>query len=136
QLHDVISRNARHPGINGLTRILGELQGEPSRSGLEEDFLRLCKRHRLPTPQVNVHVGGHRVDAYFAEHRLIVEVDGYTSHSTKAAFARDRSRDVEILVQTGIPTIRFTKEQVTRAQRQTAKRLRTILERRGGSLPP
>ena len=35
---------------------------EPTRSELEDLFLRLCERHRLPKPEVNVQVGPYEVD--------------------------------------------------------------------------
>jgi very-short-patch-repair endonuclease len=55
-----------------------------------------------------VHVHGYRVDFYHPEHNLIVEVDGYDAHSDPRQFAEDRRRDREILIATGIVTIRFT----------------------------
>jgi len=34
----------------------------PTRSELERHFLRLCRRHRLPQPEVNVRVDPYEVD--------------------------------------------------------------------------
>ncbi len=76
QLRDAIARNPRHAGAARLRALIGESQREPTRSELENAFTRLIKRYRLPTPLINVHVGGERVDAYFPDHELIVELDG------------------------------------------------------------
>jgi very-short-patch-repair endonuclease len=130
QLKDVTERNPRHPGAKHLRPLIRELQREPTRSELEEAFLELIAEYELPTPKVNFKVAGKRVDAYFPEHRLIVELDGYATHGTKAAFSRDRAQDAYIFEVTGIPTIRYTYDQTTRQQRRTAKQLATILERR------
>jgi very-short-patch-repair endonuclease len=133
QLRDVTSRNPYHPGTKPLLEIIGIAQKEPTRSELENAFLRLCKRHRLPTPLVNVHVGGERIDAYFPDHQLIVELDGRAvTHADdwRPAFERDRARVVKVMAKTGIPTIRFTWDQITRLHRQTATQLDTILQAR------
>ena len=69
-----------------LRPLLEIAQPEPTRSELEDAFLKLIRRNRLPVPQMNVHVWGHRVDAYFPQHRLIVELDGWETHRIRAAF--------------------------------------------------
>jgi very-short-patch-repair endonuclease len=130
QLTDVTERNPRHPGAKRLKPLIRELQPEPTRSTLEEAFLKLIAKHGLPTPKVNFKVAGKRVDAYFPDHRLIVELDGYATHGTRAAFTKDRAQDAYIFEATGIPTIRYTYDQTTRQQRKTAKQLATILEQR------
>ena len=106
-LADVIARNPTHRGITLLRPELELAQPEPTRSVLEDRFLPLLLRHGLPTPQINVHVCGHRVDAYFEQERLIVELDGWKTHRTKRRFLEDRRRDFEILAETGIPTVRL-----------------------------
>ena len=133
QLRDVAKRNPRHPGTKPLLRLIGEAQREPTRSELENAFLRLCTRHMLPTPLINVHVGGERVDAYFPEHQLVVELDGRVvthAYDWRPAFEADRARMVNVMLSTGIPTIRFTHDQITRLHRDTATKLRRILDAR------
>jgi len=61
------------------------------RSDLEEDFLALCRRHRLPIPEVNVRVGEHLVDFLWRDRMVVVETDGYIYHRGRAAFEDDRS---------------------------------------------
>jgi hypothetical protein len=115
QLADVIDRNPTHRAVSLLRPHLEFAQPEPTRSVLEDRFLPLLRRHGLPTPLINVHVAGHRVDAYFPDHRLVVELDGWGSHRTKHAFVNDRRRDFEILAETGIPTVRLASEDVVDA---------------------
>ena len=107
-LQDVVARNSRHAGAPLLRPLLETAQREPTRSELEDAFLQLIREHNLPTPRVNVKVAGHRVDAHFPDHDLIVELDGWESHKTKQAFAADRRQDAEILLKIGTPTVRLT----------------------------
>jgi very-short-patch-repair endonuclease len=130
QLRDVVTRNPRHAGAPLLRPLIEAGQREPTRSELEDCFLKLVARHRLPTPEVNVHVAGYRVDAYFPDHQLVVELDGWLTHQTRQAFTRDRRQDAEILAKTGIATVRLTYDQTTRHATRTATELRTILAAR------
>jgi hypothetical protein len=45
-----------------------------------------------------VHGGRPRVDMLWRIGRLVVEVDSYPDHANRAAFARDRQRDFELLL--------------------------------------
>jgi hypothetical protein len=135
QLRDVVKRNPRHPGTKHLREIIGDAQAQPTRSELENAFRRLVKRYGLPVPLINVKVGGERVDAYYPDHVLIVEFDGReVTHADdwRRAFENDRARVVKVMAQTGIPTIRFTWNQMTRLHARTAQELRTILKARAG----
>ncbi len=89
----------------------------------------LVIKYKLPTPQVNVHVGTYRVDAYYPAHQLIVELDGWLSHQTRQAFVRDRRQDAQILAETGIRTIRLPYEDTTWHARRTAAMLNKLFER-------
>ncbi len=82
---------------------------------------------------INVHVAGHRVDAYFPDHALVVELDGWGPHRTRHAFVNDRRRDFEILVKTGIPTVRLSSEDVVDT---TIHKLGELLETRAAQQPP
>lgn len=126
ELADVIRRNPTHRAVTLLEPLLELAQPEPTRSVLEDRFLPLLRRHGLPTPQINVHVCGHRVDAYFEEQRLIVELDGWSTHRSRDRFVDDRRRDFEILAAAGIPTVRLPFEDVNDA---TAGRLGGLLKR-------
>ena len=57
-------------------------------------------------------VHGLEVDAYWADRKLVVELDGYEWHRTRRAFEEDRRRDA-ILAKHDIRVLRFTWRQVT-----------------------
>ncbi len=112
QLADVLARNPHHRAVTLLRPHLEVAQPEPTRSVLEDRFLPLLRRHELPTPIINTHVCGYRVDAYFPQQRLIVELDGWGSHRTRHRFVEDRRQDFAILAATGIPTVRLPYDDV------------------------
>ena len=61
---------------------------------LEDDFLAFCEKHNLPIPNFNVTLHGITVDAYWPEHKLVIELDGYDNHSSRAQLRRDRRNDL------------------------------------------
>lgn len=88
-----------------------EIRTDGSRSDLETDFLRLCERHRLPRPEVNVKVGRLTVDFLWRAQRVAVETDFYEYHRGRVAFRDDRARDLE-LRRHGYGARRYSEEQV------------------------
>jgi very-short-patch-repair endonuclease len=84
-----------------------------TRSELERIFLALCRRHRLPQPEVNASVGPYEVDFLWRDRRLVVETDGFRYHADRAAFESDRARDAR-LQRLGFRVLRFTHRQVMR----------------------
>ena len=96
-----------------LKAVLRRYAAAPTRSELEERFLRLCDDHGLPRPETNVRIEGFEVDFVWRDRRLIVEVDGYAYHRSPSAFETDRERDVTLSV-AGWRVLRFTWAQVTR----------------------
>jgi very-short-patch-repair endonuclease len=81
------------------------------RSELERRFLRLCSRHRLPAPEVDVRIGDYVVDFLWRERALIVETDGYRYHRGRAAFEHDHRRQAR-LIAAGFEVLRFPWSQV------------------------
>jgi very-short-patch-repair endonuclease len=75
---------------------VGELDHDRTRSELEARFLAICRRHRIPAPEVNVCIGPYVVDFLWPQRRLIVELDGYRFHRGREAFESDRARDLEL----------------------------------------
>jgi very-short-patch-repair endonuclease len=100
-----------------------------ARTDLEQDFLALCRRHRLSKPSVNVKIDRFEVDLLWSKERLIVEVDGWESHRTRSAFEEDRARDARLKV-LGYEVIRFTWRQVKSDPRGVAATIRLILRAR------
>jgi very-short-patch-repair endonuclease len=90
-----LRRAIRQANVLGLP-IGDELGRDRSRSDLERAFLRICRSHRLPVPEVNVRVGVHLVDFLWRDRRLVVETDGYVYHRGRQAFEDDRTRDLEL----------------------------------------
>jgi len=79
-------------------------------SPAEIGFLRLCRLHHLPLPQLQVKrrdaAGTNRyLDAYFAEYRLHVEIDG-AQHLDPQAWAADLRRQNDVWV-SGDRILRF-----------------------------
>jgi very-short-patch-repair endonuclease len=96
-----------HPGYRRLAAALAQDLTYTTRSALEDAFLELCERHGLPRPLVNHVVAGCEVDFWWPQERLVVEVDGFERHSTRAAFERDRARDA-LLTAAGADVLRFS----------------------------
>jgi very-short-patch-repair endonuclease len=95
-------------------------------------MLSLCRRHRLPKPEVNVKVDRYTVDFLWQERRLIVEVDGWEGHRSRTAFETDRARDAPLKI-LGYDVLRFTWRQVTKASGEVASTIRELL---GGDRRP
>ncbi|MDP9222048.1 MAG: endonuclease domain-containing protein, partial [Actinomycetota bacterium] len=68
------------------------------------------------------------VDVLFATARVVVEVDGYGSHSSPAAFQRDRARQND-LVAAGYVVLRFTWADIERRPAHVVERIRTAVAR-------
>jgi very-short-patch-repair endonuclease len=99
-----------------------------TRSELEARFLAVCRRHRLPPPEVNVRVDDFVVDFLWRGEQLIVELDGWASHRTRSAFEADRARDARLKV-CGYDVVRFTWHQVHGEAREVAAVIRALLRR-------
>lgn len=123
---ELIRRAVRQADVLGLD--LGATVADGTRSELEHRFLRLCSRHRLPRPEVNVRVGRFTVDFLWRRERLIVETDGYRYHRGAAAFEEDRGRDLKLRA-LDFETLRFTYRQVTEQEREVAASVRDALAR-------
>jgi very-short-patch-repair endonuclease len=82
-------------GVRALRHAIGD---EPTmtRSEAERRLRALIAQAGLPAPQSNVKVAGHEVDLYWPGHDLVVEFDGWGSHSSRTAFERDRRKDVDL----------------------------------------
>lgn len=104
----------------------GGVRTDRTRSDLERDFLRICKRHRLPMPEVNVHVGPYLIDFYWPDRRVVVETDGYRYHRGRQALRDDHRRDLELRA-LGIEVIRLSEEQIDDEPERVAKILRKVL---------
>lgn len=125
-LHAVVEAHRGRPGAPLLGAVLEQhVVGETvSRSALEEAFLALCACYGIARPRVNTRVAGLEVDFHWPRRRLVIEVDGFAFHRTRAAFERDRERDA-ILAAAGIRVLRFSHRQVTLRPVEVAAALRS-----------
>jgi len=105
----LLRRARRQAELKGI-RLKGA-ESKRSRSDLEELFLDLCHRHRLPLPETNVKLGRWEVDFLWRVERLVVETDSFAYHRGSIAFHDDRARDLD-LRQQGFTVIRFTERQL------------------------
>jgi hypothetical protein len=113
RLLTLLDAHRGRPGSRALAELLDQHQlgSTLTRSDLEELFLEFCDRHGIPRPHVNQRVTDIQVDFHWPDHRLVVEVDGWAYHRTRAAFERDRARDAR-LAAVGYRTLRFTDRQL------------------------
>jgi hypothetical protein len=90
----LVRRAIRQAEFLGLG--LGEIETDGTRSDLERDFLRLCRRYGLPLPEVNVLIDGMTVDFLWRDASLVVETDSYATHGGTLAFENGRERDLRL----------------------------------------
>jgi very-short-patch-repair endonuclease len=95
---------------------------------LEEDFYALCKRRGLPLPRLNTHVHDIKVDAYWPQQGLVVELDSELAHSSPARRRRDRRHDL-ILRSHGLTVHRYDWELVHRQPAEVIADVLSALER-------
>lgn len=114
-LVDRVQLARRLAGIRGaatLREVLRRFDApQVTRSEAERRMLDLVRAAALPRPSTNTRIGRYEVDLLWQAQRLVVEIDGYAFHGTRAAFERDRRRDVELAEQ-GYRVLRFTWRQI------------------------
>lgn len=120
-----LRRAIRQANVIGLPLEEDERR-DRTRSDLERDFLRLCRRHGLPAPEVNVRIGPHLVDFLWRARRLVVETDFYGFHRGRVAFQDDRGRDLD-LRRLGFAVIRLSEKQVDVEPERVAEVLHAAL---------
>jgi very-short-patch-repair endonuclease len=126
-----LRKAARQANVIGLP-IGGEDAADRTRSDLERDFLRLCRRRRLPRPEVNVRIGPYLVDFLWRESRFVVETDSYLYHRGKVAFQDDRSIDLG-LMRLGYEVLRLSELQIDEEPARVAEVLTARLALAGNA---
>jgi Transcriptional regulator, AbiEi antitoxin/Protein of unknown function (DUF559) len=133
----VLEASVGRRGIGRLRAALGVAGPDTfTRSELEERFLALLRRHRLPLPELNAWIAfgdgeGAEADALWRGSRLIAELDGFATHGTRRAFRDDRRRDRRLKL-ADYEVLRFTWDDVVDRPADTAAELRQHLAGRGG----
>lgn len=112
QLHATMERCSRRPGVPALRAELGRIGGPKwTKSEGEQRMKQLLRQAGIRVPPTGEQVAGFEADFFWADARLIVEVDGYPFHGHRYAFERDRRRD-QAHIAAGYTVIRFTMRQL------------------------
>jgi hypothetical protein len=115
-LPDLVERYPGRTGIRAVKRLLAEgWFASPTRSELELRFTSFIDANDLPRPERNalVELNGRRIEVDFLwrKARVVVELDGYASHTTRHSFEDDRERD-RLLQLAGFRVVRVTWRQL------------------------
>ena len=132
-LQRVLARSNGRRGVGQLRDVVAGWSGvQPTWSELEAAFLLLCRDAGVPEPVVNGTIayedGLYRPDFYWPDRRLVIETDGYASHSTRSAHQGDRRRDRR-LRRMGLEVERFSWEDVFLEPVGTAAEIADIVQR-------
>jgi len=126
-----LGRVSGRRGRHRLRRVLAAYRPEDHEleSEAERRFRALCRRYGLPNPRPQL-IEGYRVDFYWPQARLAVEVDGAAFHHTRRAFHADRARD-RALAALGIQVLRVTWPDLDRGQKIAGELQRALAARTG-----
>jgi predicted transcriptional regulator of viral defense system len=132
--------SARSRGRRGLRRLRAlladvDVTPPPTRSELERGFFELCRKAGLPVPSTNIFLAGFEVDAAWPEQWLVVELDGYAFHGSRAAFERDRLRDAALQA-AGYRVVRVTHRRLRTERAAVTETLRSMLAAGGPRAGP
>ena len=121
------------PGVRALrTALEGRSPADaPPASELERRFRDLLRRHGLPQPERQVVLGSEneiagRVDCWFREARLVVELDGRAYHSAVLDRLEDGRRDL-VLLRSGRRVLRLTWQHVVEQPLEVVTALKELL---------
>jgi len=122
------------PGSAKLRRALARHQPRLAqiRSPLEGAFLERCESG-IAVPEVNVRIEGWTVDALWRREGVVVELDGYGNHRSRAQTDRDRHKEL-CLRRAGFVVIRYSEDQVREEPQSVLTDLSMTLEQRRATL--
>jgi very-short-patch-repair endonuclease len=131
RLEELAIQLERSPGRRAMRRLRGfvERADGPTRSELEDEFLRFVERYDLPRPEINQTIAGYEVDAVWRQRRLVVELDSRRYHDLAQPFESDREKDANLLA-AGFPVVRVTWWRLRGRPAAEADRLHTLLRQR------
>jgi very-short-patch-repair endonuclease len=130
-IRQLFERSRGRHGLKPLAAALAQITGPApwTQSELERRFLALVREAGIEEPQANVLVAGELVDYYWPRERLVVEVDGYDFHKSRARFADDRRRDMKLQL-AGCGVARITEDRLGFDAAALAADLSALLKRR------
>ena len=113
ELDELLQRTPNRKGGKTLRQAIGDIKGPAPwlQSELEQTFRELIRASDLPEPEANVLVEGELVDALWRHERVIVELDGFAYHKSRAQFEADRRRDAKLTV-AGYRVLRITQQRL------------------------
>jgi very-short-patch-repair endonuclease len=106
-INAVVQNNPGRRGAKLMEAAGGRLHR--TRSKLEQRFLGLLERYRVEEPETGIWIEGYETDFLWTRAGLVVELDGFAAHKTRAKFDADRLRDRR-LWRAGLRTMRLTSE--------------------------
>jgi len=128
ELDELLERTPNRKGVRTLRKAIAEITGPAPwhQSVLEEAFHELIRGSDLPDYEANVLVEGELVDALWRDERVIVELDGFTFHKTRAQFETDRRRDAKLTV-AGYKVLRITQQRLQNEPESVLADIRELL---------
>jgi very-short-patch-repair endonuclease len=128
ELDELVERTPNRKGVKTLRAAIADIKGPAPwlQSKLEETFRELMLASDLPDYEANVMVEGEVVDALWREQRVIVELDGYAFHKSRAQFEADRRRDAKLTV-AGYRVLRVTQRRLQHEPQAVLAEIRALL---------
>lgn len=112
EIRDVLSRANGRRGALALGNLMEQRTDTPiTHSEAERRCLELIREAGLPEPKTQVRIAGYTVDLLWPDHRVVFEIDGYSFHTSRFAFDRDRRKDAA-LKGAGYDPNRLSRDQV------------------------
>jgi very-short-patch-repair endonuclease len=128
ELDELLKRTPNRKGVKALRATIAEMTGPAPwlQSKLEETFRELIRGSDLPDYEANVLVEGELVDALWRRERVIVELDGFAFHKSRAQFEADRRRDAKLMV-AGYRVLRVTQRRLQNEPEAVLAEIRALL---------
>jgi len=128
ELDELLERTPNRKGAKTTRAAIAEITGPAPwhQSVLEEVFHELIRGSDLPDYEANVFVEGELVDALWRQERVIVELDGFAYHKSRAQFEKDRRRDAKLQV-AGYRVLRVTQQRLQNEPEAVLAEIRALL---------
>ena len=127
-INDVLERANGRRGARALRHAIAAYEPSTQKSELERRFKKLLQTTTdIPSPRFNAAVEGeqstHEVDAFWPQHKLAVQLDGFEFHRTRRDRERDADSDADLEL-AGLRVMRLTWDDVAKHGERTLRRLR------------
>jgi very-short-patch-repair endonuclease len=131
-VYQLLERNKGRRGTKRLRDVIDAVDPgtRRTRSDLEVDFRKLCRKFKIEAPISNGTVAGFEVDIHWPDTNLIVELDHYDYHRTPAEFTRDR-RKWGALQKLGYNVLPISDEWLNSDPREVAETVKALLVQSG-----